>query len=357
MEREVKEQNDRLKAEHEAQMALKAQVEAQKEAQKVKMREQEEAEKEGKVKAKSKSKTNENEKSTTGKGKGKGRPLSTSSTSPAAAVAEAEAEAEALFEADSGTRKSKRASLMAKTNSLLLLQRQEEEQTLLEALKPLPETWNNPKAPRRAGARDGAGRATTQRARVDGLKRSVYDLDHNHDIDTSDEDEDEDDNDLTGNGRNSKQIPSMPGLALLGTGTGTGTKTGTKTGSSIGTGTIAAPFLLTTSSEELMEEDICVLCESAWPPVLLLQDATVGTSGTSGMKGTSGMTMKGGRVREETIVICDDCGGSFHMVCASLYEVPEGTCVCMSMCLCVYVSMCQCIWMAFSLSYLRTPLN
>ncbi len=73
----------------------------------------------------------------------------------------------------------------------------------------------------------------------------------------------------------------------------------------------------------LDEEDICVLCGEAWvaSELIKISDKHASSDARMSMKMTD-------REREQMMLLCDGCSGSYHMVCVGCYEVPEGDWYC-----------------------------
>jgi hypothetical protein len=72
---------------------------------------------------------------------------------------------------------------------------------------------------------------------------------------------------------------------------------------------------------ELGDEDICVLCRKAWPPSAEEYATRFGRSPAAHSPHALSDS-----IRESTMILCDSCEGSYHMVCIDVYQMPpEGT--------------------------------
>ena len=75
---------------------------------------------------------------------------------------------------------------------------------------------------------------------------------------------------------------------------------------------------------ELAQEDICVLCNSAWAKA-----AEHGKYSTQPPpEDEEGGPCMSSQEREQVMLICEGCHGSFHMVCVGCFAVPEGDWYC-----------------------------
>ena len=72
----------------------------------------------------------------------------------------------------------------------------------------------------------------------------------------------------------------------------------------------------------LEEEDICVLCGEAWVAKGIMK---INTKSEETEAAALAMTDK---EREQVMLLCDGCSGSYHMVCVGCFEVPEGDWYC-----------------------------
>lgn len=79
----------------------------------------------------------------------------------------------------------------------------------------------------------------------------------------------------------------------------------------------------------LPEEDICVLCQKPWVSAKEFSDL-LGNHRASSNTGTKRKSIAclDDAKREVTMLICESCCGSYHMVCVGLYEVPENEWYC-----------------------------
>ena len=76
---------------------------------------------------------------------------------------------------------------------------------------------------------------------------------------------------------------------------------------------------------ELTQEDICVLCNSAWAKAEKYGKFSTSPPREDDDVGKSRMSQQ---EREQVMLICEECHGSFHMVCVGCFTVPDGDWYC-----------------------------